>query len=140
MLATTQSVIVREDRPGAGLLKNHPLAQASADGGCAELRRHLLDQAQWYGSRVLRASRGEPSRTTCSAGGWYDADLTLADRPCRCDCCGHSLDRDLTAAIHVSKLAGRSSARQHACGGASSGRRCEAAVQLTPVKQEPNTS
>ena len=139
MLAKTKSVIVIEDLNVSGMLKNHYLAQAIADVGFAEFRRQLLYKAAWYGSRVVLASRWEPSSKTCSACGWYDAGLTLADRIFRCEQCGQILDRDLNAAINLAKLAGSSPESRNACGEASSGRCREAAVKLAPVKQEPNT-
>lgn len=142
MLAKTKSVIVIEDLHVAGLLKNHHLAQAIADVGFAEFRRQLLYKAEGYGSRVVLASRWEPSSRTCSACGWYDANLELSDRVFRCQNagCGRMMDRDLNAAINLAKLAGSSPESENACGEASSGRCREAAVKLTPVKQEPNTS
>jgi putative transposase len=93
---------------------------------------------------VVVVSRWEPSSKTCSGCGWVDEDLTLADRVFRCrnpqrPDCGLVLDWDLNAAINLAKLAGSSSESQNACGGESAGRRREAAVNLSSVKQEPNT-
>jgi len=67
-------------------------------------------------------------------------DLTLADRVFRCQRpeCGLALDRDLNAAIDFAKLAGSSSARQHACGEESAGVGLRAQVKLSPLQQEPN--
>jgi putative transposase len=112
-LATTTSVIVIEDLYVAGMLKNHHLAQAISDVGFAEFRRQLLYKAAWYGSRIVLASRWEPSSKTCSCCGWVDEDLTLADRVFRCQNagCGLVLDRDLNAAINLATLAGSSSER-----------------------------
>jgi putative transposase len=140
-LAKTKSVIVIEDLNVAGMLTNHRLAQAIADVGFAEFRRQLLYKAQWYGSRVILASRWEPSSKTCSSCGWVDDDLTLADRIFRCEHpgCGQVLDRDLNAALNLAKLAGSSSDSQNACGAASAGLSRVAQVKLTTVKQEPNT-
>jgi putative transposase len=140
-LAKTKSVIVIEDLQVAGMLKNHHLAQAISDVGFAEFRRQLLYKAEWYGSQVLLASRWEPSSRTCSARGWYDADLGLSDRVFRCQNadCGQILDRDLNAAINLAKLAGSSPESENACREVSAGRSRKAAVKLTSVKQEPNT-
>jgi putative transposase len=110
-LATTKAVIVLEDLNVSGMLKNHHLAQAISDVGFGEFRRQLLYKAAWYGSRIVLASRWEPSSKTCSACGWVDAELTLADRTFRCEQCGLVLDRDLNAAINVATLAGSSSER-----------------------------
>jgi putative transposase len=143
-LAKTKAVILIEDLQVAGMLKNHHLAQAIGDVGFAEFRRQLLYKAAWYGSQVVVVSRWEPSSKTCSACRWVDDDLALSDRvfvcrnPARPDC-GLVLDRDLNAALNVAKLAGSSPESLNACREASAGRSREAAVKLTPVKQEPNT-
>jgi putative transposase len=143
-LAKTKSVLVIEDLSVAGMLKNHHLAQAIADVGFAAFRRHLLYKAAWYGSRVVLASRWEPSSKTCSGCGWVDDDLALSERvfvcqnPVRPDC-GLVCDRDLNAALNLRKLAGSSPERENACGEGSAGRRREAAVKLSSVKQEPNS-
>jgi putative transposase len=141
MLAKTKSVIVIEDLHVAGMLRGHHLAQAISDVGFAEFRRQLLYNAEWYGSQVILASRWEPSSKTCSACGWYDADLELADRMFRCQNadCGQIIDRDLNAAINLAKLAGSSPESENACGEVGAGRGRAAAVKLTAVKQEPNT-
>src|SRR6516165_9405306 len=138
-LAKTKSTVVIEELHVAGMLKNHHLAQAIGDVGWGEFRRQLAYKAAWYGSRVLVASRWEPSSKTCSGCGWEDEDLTLADRMFCCEDCGQVLDRDLNAAINLSKLAGSSSERQNACGEESAGQRLAALVKLSPLKQEPNT-
>jgi putative transposase len=140
-LAKTKSVVVIEDLNVAGMLKNQHLAQAISDVGFAEFRRHLLYKAAWYGSRVVVVSRWEPSSKTCSQCGWVDADLDLSDRMFHCHnpCCGLILDRDLNAALNLSKLAGGSSDSQNACGEISAGRRLTTAVKLAAVKQAPNT-
>src|SRR5215471_8055671 len=92
------------------MLKNHHLAQAIADVGFSEFKRQLLYKAQWYGSRVILADRWEPSSKMCSDCGWVDEELTLADRTFHCrnperPDCRLVLDRDLNAAINLSKLA-----------------------------------
>ena len=140
-LAKTKSVVVIEDLNVAGMLKNQHLAQAISDVGFAEFRRQLTYKAAWYGSRVVVVSRWEPSSKTCSACGWHDADLDLSDRVFRCQNadCGHILDRDLNAALNLSKLAGSSSDSLNACGADSAGRSRTTSVKLAAVKQEPNT-
>jgi len=138
-LAKTKSVIVIEDLNVAGMLRNHHLAQAIADAGFAEFRRQLTYKAAWYGSRVVVVSRWEPTSKRCSACGWVDADLTLADRVFVCESCGLAIDRDLNAAINLSKLADSSPDSHNACGEERAGVSCERRVKRSPVKQEPNT-
>jgi putative transposase len=144
-LAKTKSTVVFEDLNVAGMLKNRHLAQAIGDVGFGAFRRQLAYKAAWYGSRVLVASRWEPSSKTCSGCGWGDEDLTLADRTFRCEDCGQALDRDLNAASNLAilailaKLAGSSSERQNACGEESAGLGLMTQVNLSPLKQELNT-
>jgi putative transposase len=146
MLANTKSVIVSAALQVAGLLKNRRLAQPIGDVGFAAFRRHLTYKAAWYGSRIVVVSRWEPASKTCSDGGWYHADLDLADRVFVCQnpdrpACGLVLDRDLNAAINLrtfATLAGSSSESRNACAEARAGRRREAAVNLSSAKQEPN--
>ncbi|HEX8032845.1 MAG TPA: RNA-guided endonuclease TnpB family protein, partial [Ktedonobacterales bacterium] len=132
------SVIVIEDLNVSGLLKNHHLAQAIAAVGFAEFRRQLEYKAQWYGSRVVVVSRWEPSSRRCSRCGQVKAELRLSERTYHCAVCSLTIDRDVNAAINLMQLAGSSSDSQNACGGESAGRGREAAVKLSPVKQEPN--
>jgi IS605 OrfB family transposase len=143
-LAKTKSVVVIEDLNVAGMLKNPHLAQAIGDVGWGEFRRQLTYKADWYGCRVVVASRWEPSSRTCSGCGWVDEDLSLADRvfachnPARPDC-GLVIDRDLNAAINLSKLAGSSSDSLNARGEGSAGGGLVASVKLPSMKQEPDT-
>jgi len=137
-LAKTKSVVVIEDLNVAGMLKNHHLAQAIGDVGFGEFRRQLSYKAAWYGGRVVVVSRWELSSKTCSVCGWYDADLTLADRTFCCQDCGQVIDRDLNAAINLAKLAGSSSESRNACGEGSAGQDQATLVQLSLLKQEPN--
>ena len=138
-LAKTKSVVVMEDRNVSGMLKNRHLAQAIGAVGFGAFRRQLTYKAAWYGCRVVVASRWEPSSKTCSGCGWVDGNLTLADRVFHCEAGDLVIDRDLNAAINLSKLAGSSSESLNACGEASSGYGREAVVKLAPMKQEPDT-
>jgi putative transposase len=142
-LAKTKSVVVIEDLNVSGMLKNHHLAQAIADVGFYAFRRQLAYKAAWYGCQVLVASRWEPSSKTCSACGWVDDELQLADRVFRCRNparpeCGLILDRDLNAAINLAQRAGSSPDSQNACGAASAGLGPTTQVKLAVLKQEPD--
>ena len=137
-LAKTKSVLVIENLNVSGMLKNHHLAQAIGDVGFSEFKRQLLYKAAWYGSRVILADRWELSSKRCSGCGRIDADLTLSDRIFHCEQCGLVRDRDLNAAINLSKLAGSSSDSLNACGAVSAGARRKPRVKLAAKKQEPN--
>jgi putative transposase len=138
-LAKTKSVIVIEDLYVAGLQKDHKLAQAISDEGWGEVQRQLTYKAAWYGCRVIVADRWFASSKTCSGCGWVDECLTLADRTFRCQVCGLVMDRDLNAVKNLEQLAESSPDSLNACGEGSAGGSLRADVELSSVKQEPNT-
>jgi putative transposase len=139
-LAKTKSVLVIEDLNVGGMLKNHHLAQAIGDVGFYAFKRKLLYKANWYGASVILADRWEPSSKRCNGCGWIDADLTLSDRSFHCEQCGLVLDRDLNAAINLTKLAGSCSDSQNACGEESAGTKRRPRVKLSSLKQERNAT
>jgi putative transposase len=106
-LAKNHSEIVIEDLNISGMLKNHRLAQAIADGGFYEFRRQLEYKCEFYGSKLTIVDRFYPSSKTCTHCGEIKKDLKLKDRVFICPSCGYFIDRDLNAAINLSK-AGRS--------------------------------
>jgi putative transposase len=141
-LAKTKSVVVIENLNVSGMLKNHCLAQAIGDMRFYEFRQQLTYKAAWYGCQVLVASRWEATSKACSGCEWVDEELTLSDRVFHCQSqqapCGLVMDRDLNAAINLSKLAGSSSDSHNACGEERAGLGLRAQVKLSPLKQEPN--
>jgi putative transposase len=102
-LAKNHSEVVIEDLNVSGMLKNHRLAQAIADGGFYEFRRQLEYKCEWYGSQLTVVDRFYPSSKTCSDCGEIKKDLKLSDRTFICPSCGFFLDRDLNAAINLSR-------------------------------------
>jgi putative transposase len=123
-LCKNHALVAIEDLHVAGMLKNHKLAQAIADSNFGEIRRQLAYKAEQHGVELLIVNRFYPSSKTCSACGWIDERLTLADRTFMCQICGLVIDRDLNAAINLLKEAFRctaSSAGTYACGESSSG-------------------
>jgi putative transposase len=102
-LAKNHGEVVIEDLNVSGMLKNHRLAQAIADGGFYEFRRQLEYKCQWYGSTLTVVDRFFPSSKTCSDCGEIKKDLKLKERMFICPNCGFFLDRDLNAAINLSK-------------------------------------
>lgn len=112
-LAKNHGEVVIEDLNVSGMMKNHRLAQAIADGGFYEFRRQLEYKCQWFGSRLTIVDRFYPSSKTCSHCGRVHKGLKLSDRTFICPNCGFFLDRDWNAAINLQK-AGSSPAS--ACG------------------------
>ncbi|MEI7768922.1 MAG: RNA-guided endonuclease TnpB family protein [Chloroflexales bacterium] len=102
-LVRRASLVGIEDLHVAGMLKNHRLAQAIADGAWAELRRQLQYKAPTFGSRVVVIGRFVASSKTCNHCGHVNDDLTLTMRAWDCphpDCRAH-LDRDVNAARNI---------------------------------------
>jgi putative transposase len=129
----TYALIGLEDLHVKGMLANHCLAQAVSDASFFEVKRQLLYKAEQYGGYVQVVDRWYASSKTCSACGWVDEDVSLADRTFVCEECGLIIDRDRNAAINIRKEALRlitdvpvvaSSGRKFACGAGSAGSLC----------------
>ncbi len=129
----TYALIGLEDLHTKGMLANHCLAQAVSDASFFEIKRQLLYKTEQYGGSVQSVDRWYASSKTCSACGWVDEDLSLADRTFVCEECGLVIDRDLNAAINIRKEALRlitddpvvaSSGHKFACGAGSAGSLC----------------
>lgn len=103
LLAKNHGTIVIEDLNVSGIMANHKLAKAIADMGFYEFRRQLTYKCQLYGSTLVVVDRWFPSSKTCSNCGIKKETLSLKERVFECDHCGFSLDRDLNAAINLSK-------------------------------------
>ena len=81
----------------------HKLAASVADMGFFEFRRQLTYKCELYGSRLVVVDRWFPSSKTCSNCGTKKETLSLSQRVFECDHCGFVIDRDLNAAINLSK-------------------------------------
>ncbi|TGN75913.1 transposase [Streptomyces bauhiniae] len=69
------------------------------------MRRQLTYKTRWYGSTLAVLDRWFPSSKTCSACGWQNPRLTLADRTFHCTNCSTTIDRDLNAARNIAQHA-----------------------------------
>lgn len=101
LLVKTHDRLVIEDLNIAGMLTNHHLAAAISDAAWGELARQIAYKQAWRGGLVLVADRWFPSSKTCSACDEPKTTLTLADRVFACEACGHTIDRDLNAAVNL---------------------------------------
>lgn len=88
-----------------GMLKNHCLAQHIGDASWSSFVTKLEYKAEWYGKTILRIGQFEPSTKICSVCGYYNNELTLADREWDCPDCKSKHDRDINAAINIKKFA-----------------------------------
>ena len=103
ILAKNHGVIVIEDLNVSGMMANHKLAASIADMGFFEFRRQLTYKCQLYGSKLVVVDRWFPSSKTCSNCGIKKETLSLGERVFECYHCGFKIDRDLNAAIILSK-------------------------------------
>lgn len=101
---TKPSRVVIEDLHVKGMVKNRRLAKAVSDASMGELRRQIEYKAAWNGVEVVVADRWFPSSKMCSHCGSIQP-MPLSERVYRCPDCGFSIDRDLNAAINLSKVA-----------------------------------
>ena len=103
MKTKPQKTIVIEDLNVSGMVKNHSLAKAISNIGFSEFRRQLEYKCKWYGKTLVVADRFYPSSKLCSGCKTKKTDLKLSHRTYKCTKCGLKLDRDLNAAINLSK-------------------------------------
>ncbi|MBS9392831.1 MAG: IS200/IS605 family element transposase accessory protein TnpB [Dolichospermum sp. LBC05a] len=104
-LCKKHAKIVVEDLNVSGMLSNHKLAQAIADCGFYEFKRQLEYKAKKFGCEIIIADRWYPSSKTCSHCGHKKGVLSLSERTFYCENCGFEMDRDLNAAINLSRQA-----------------------------------
>ena len=95
------AVIVIENLNTKGMFKNRKLSRALSDAALGNFGRTLTYMAEADGIEVVKAGRFFASSKLCSCCGWKKEDLTLSDRTFVCDACGHTMDRDLNAAINL---------------------------------------
>ncbi|MEG4575910.1 RNA-guided endonuclease TnpB family protein [Microcoleus sp. N3A4] len=103
LLAKNHGVIVVEDLNVSGMMANHKLATSIADMSFFEFRRQLTYKCELYGSKLVIADRWFPSSKTCSNCGTKKETLSYGERVFECSHCGLVIDRDLNAAINLSK-------------------------------------
>ncbi|MFJ3673816.1 RNA-guided endonuclease InsQ/TnpB family protein [Streptomyces sp. NPDC090106] len=89
------------DKTGRRVKQKAGLNRAILDTSPGELRRQLTYKTCWYGSTLAVLDRWWPSSKTCSACGWQNPRLTLADRTFHCTNCTLTLNRDLNAASNI---------------------------------------
>ena len=95
--------VVIEDLNVSGMMKNKHLSRAIAQQGFYEIKRQLEYKTKFNGIELVIADRFYPSSKTCSNCDSYKEDLKLKDRKYMCNVCGITIDRDLNAAINLSR-------------------------------------
>jgi putative transposase len=104
LLAKNHGTVIIEDLNVSGMLANHKLAKAIVDMGFFEFRRQLTYKCKLSGSKLVMVARWFPSSKTCFNCGTNKETLTLKQRVFECGHCGFVIDRDLNAAINLSKI------------------------------------
>jgi putative transposase len=103
-LATTYETVCIEDLAVENMVKNHRLALAIHDCGWGMFRQMLE-----YKVKDLRIiGRFQPSSRMCNICGDINKNLKLSDRNWTCSN-GHSLNRDLNAALNIKNFGLRAS-------------------------------
>ena len=102
MVKTKPYRIVIEDLNVKGMMRNKHLSEAIRKQCFYEFRRQLDYKCKIRGIELVIADRFYASSKTCSKCGGIKKDLRLKDRVYRCSC-GLEIDRDLNAAINLSK-------------------------------------
>lgn len=96
--------IVIEDLNVKGMMSNHKLARSIQSSKFYEVRKQLMYKCENNNIELVVADRFYPSSKTCSSCGKIKDDLKLKDRVYRCPQCGTIIDRDLNAAINLSRI------------------------------------
>lgn len=118
-LAKNHSECVIEDLNVSGMMKNHNLAGAIANGAFYEFKRQTTYKCGWYDSKLIIADRFFASSKTCCMCG-HKQDMPLKKRVFECEKCPNKMDRDKNASINLEnyqeKIADSSAVK--ACGDA----------------------
>lgn len=106
-LSARFNTVVIEDLNVAGMMTRggaykKGLNRAIARSGMSVSRIQL----EYKSLNVVKVSRWFPSSKLCSACGAVKAKLLLSERTYHCSHCGHTMDRDLNAAVNLAKSAG----------------------------------
>ena len=138
-LAKNHSRIVIEDLNVSGMMKNHNLAGAIANGSFFEFRRQLTYKCEWYGSELIVADRFFASSKTCSCCG-HKQEMPLKKREFDCEKCDNKMDRDLNAAINLSnyKIKTADSSAVAVCGDSKFHDASQVGINEAEIKHRPS--
>ena len=102
---TKPSAVVMETLNVRGMMKNRHLSKAIAGQKLHEFTRQMKYKCEKIGANFIQADKWFPSSKLCSDCGQIKQHLKLSDRRYECEC-GLKIDRDMNAAINLSRLAG----------------------------------
>lgn len=97
--------VVMEDLNVSGMMNNKHLSKAIAEQNFYKFISTMKYKCEWHGIEFVQVGRFFPSSKLCSCCGQIKKDLKLKDRVYKCGC-GLEIDRDLNAAINLSRYVG----------------------------------
>jgi len=100
-LVKDYDTIVIEDLNVVGMVSNRKLSKSISDASWSKFYSMLDYKCTWYGKKLIKINRFEPTSKKCSSCGWIKKDLTLKDRIFNCEVCDLSIDRDLNASLNI---------------------------------------
>ena len=101
-IVTLYPNIVLEDVQIPNMVKNRRLSRRILEQGWGMLKRMLTYKSKETGGKVILVSPRNTSKT-CSGCGNVKQRLSLRERVYTCSECGIAIDRDLNAAINISR-------------------------------------
>ncbi len=105
LVSKLPSAVVMETLNVQGMMKNRHLSKAVAQQGFFEFTTQMKYKCEERGITFIQVPQFYPSSKTCSNCGAIKRDLRLSERVFVCPECGHTLDRDLNAAINLARYA-----------------------------------
>jgi len=103
IVKTKPSRVVMETLNIQGIMKNRYLSKAIAQQCFYEFKRQIKYKCEFNGIKFVEADKWYPSSKTCSNCGHIKKVLKLSERTYICEECGSIIDRDLNAAINLSR-------------------------------------
>ena len=103
IVKTKPSRVVMETLNIQGIMKNRHLSKAIAQQCFYEFKRQIKYKCEFNGIKFVEADKWYPSSKTCSNCGHIKKVLKLSERTYICEECGSVIDRDLNAAINLSR-------------------------------------
>ena len=95
--------IIVEDLNVSGMMKNKHLSKAIQEQNFYRILQMLEYKCKFNNIELVKADRFYPSSKTCSKCGHVRKELKLSDRIYKCPECENEIDRDLNAAINLSR-------------------------------------
>lgn len=103
IVKTKPSKIVIETLNIKGMMKNKHLSKAISQQGLHRFKTYLQYKCEYCGIELVEADKWYPSSKLCSCCGNKKDKLSLSEKTYICEKCGAVIDRDLNAAINLSR-------------------------------------